>query len=126
MVETLVSRASVGRSAKPRAGGSAAAAAIEPIGSVSSAEADRLGSGIGELDRVLGGGIVPGAVVLLAGEPGVGKSTLLLEVAHRWASGSSPGSIWPAGKVRPYCPLPCLYCQSVITCPSIVRAQQIA
>jgi DNA repair protein RadA/Sms len=37
------------------------------------------------LDRVLGGGIVAGAVVLLAGEPGVGKSTLLLEVVHRWA-----------------------------------------
>src|SRR3954465_13653990 len=35
--------------------------------------------GIGELDRVLGGGFVPGGVVLLAGEPGVGKSTLLLE-----------------------------------------------
>lgn len=38
-----------------------------------------------ELDRVLGGGLVPGAVVLLAGEPGVGKSTLLLEVAYQWA-----------------------------------------
>ena len=37
-------------------------------------------TGIGELDRVLGGGLVPGAVLLLAGEPGVGKSTLLLEV----------------------------------------------
>ncbi|AHH93807.1 DNA repair RadA-like protein [Kutzneria albida DSM 43870] len=48
-------------------------------------------TGVGELDRVLGGGIVPGAVVLMAGEPGVGKSTLLLEVAHRWAEqGSSP------------------------------------
>ena len=34
---------------------------------------------------MLGGGLVPGSVVLLAGEPGVGKSTLLLEVAHRWA-----------------------------------------
>ncbi|RAV34978.1 DNA repair protein RadA [Corynebacterium heidelbergense] len=42
-------------------------------------------SGIGELDRVLGGGIVPGSAVLLAGEPGVGKSTLLLEVAACWA-----------------------------------------
>ncbi|MDU0478949.1 DNA repair protein RadA [Staphylococcus chromogenes] len=41
---------------------------------------------IGELDRVLGNGIVPGSVVLLAGEPGVGKSTLLLEVASRWAA----------------------------------------
>ena len=39
------------------------------------------GTGVAELDRVLGGGLVPGAVVLLAGEPGVGKSTLLLEVA---------------------------------------------
>ena len=42
-------------------------------------------TGIGEFDRVLGGGLVPGAVVLLAGEPGVGKSTLLLEVAARVA-----------------------------------------
>ena len=42
-------------------------------------------TGIDELDRVLGGGVVPGSVVLLAGEPGVGKSTLLLEVVHRWA-----------------------------------------
>jgi DNA repair protein RadA/Sms len=42
-------------------------------------------TGVDELDRVLGGGIVPGSVVLLAGEPGVGKSTLLLEVAQRFA-----------------------------------------
>lgn len=42
-------------------------------------------SGIGELDRVLGGGIVPGAAVLFSGEPGVGKSTLLLDVAARIA-----------------------------------------
>lgn len=48
-------------------------------------------TGIAELDRVLGGGIVPGAVALLAGEPGVGKSTLLLEAAHRWAAGGSGG-----------------------------------
>ena len=46
-------------------------------------------SGLGELDRVLGGGLVGGAVVLLAGEPGVGKSTLLLEVAARAAQGGS-------------------------------------
>jgi len=43
----------------------------------------RVSSGIGELDRVLGGGIVPGSVVLLAGEPGIGKSTLLLELVAK-------------------------------------------
>ncbi|MFC9514774.1 DNA repair protein RadA [Nocardiaceae bacterium NPDC056970] len=46
-------------------------------------------TGVDELDRVLGGGVVPGSVVLLAGEPGVGKSTLLLEVVHRWATRSA-------------------------------------
>jgi DNA repair protein RadA/Sms len=43
-------------------------------------------TGVAELDRVLGGGMIPGAVVLLAGEPGVGKSTLLLEVAAKAAA----------------------------------------
>jgi DNA repair protein RadA/Sms len=42
-------------------------------------------TGVGEFDRVLGGGLVPGAVVLVAGEPGIGKSTLLLDVAARAA-----------------------------------------
>ncbi|MFT3901090.1 MAG: DNA repair protein RadA [Gordonia sp. (in: high G+C Gram-positive bacteria)] len=44
-------------------------------------------TGIGEFDRVLGRGVVPGSVILLAGEPGVGKSTLLLEAAKHWARG---------------------------------------
>ena len=48
-------------------------------------EANKTSTNISELDRVLGGGIVPGSVILLAGEPGVGKSTLLLEVAAAWA-----------------------------------------
>ncbi|WP_375425924.1 DNA repair protein RadA [uncultured Friedmanniella sp.] len=56
-----------------------------PIGQVSAEAAARALTGVGELDRVLGAGVVPGAVLLLAGEPGVGKSTLLLEVAARWA-----------------------------------------
>ncbi|MBU1104651.1 DNA repair protein RadA [Patescibacteria group bacterium] len=43
----------------------------------------RISSGIGEMDRVLGGGFVPGQVVLLAGEPGIGKSTLLLQIASK-------------------------------------------
>ena len=56
-----------------------------PITKVGAAATKALNTGIGELDRVLGRGIVPGSVVLMAGEPGVGKSTLLLEVASRWA-----------------------------------------
>lgn len=56
-----------------------------PIGQVPAEAANRQLTGIGELDRVLGGGLVPGAAVLLAGEPGVGKSTLLLSVASTWA-----------------------------------------
>ncbi|HWJ81975.1 MAG TPA: DNA repair protein RadA [Nocardioides sp.] len=52
-----------------------------PIGQVSAEQAVHHSSGVPELDRVLGGGLVPGAAVLLAGDPGVGKSTLLLEVA---------------------------------------------
>ena len=56
-----------------------------PITKVSGSAAASVPSGIGELDRVLGSGVVPGSVVLMAGEPGVGKSTLLLEVASRWA-----------------------------------------
>jgi DNA repair protein RadA/Sms len=57
-----------------------------PIAEVDVEVARARRTGVSELDRVLGGGLVPGAVVLLAGEPGVGKSTLLLEVAFRWAA----------------------------------------
>ena len=56
-----------------------------PIGDVSVSESAFRSSGVPELDRVLGGGLVPGAAILLAGEPGVGKSTLLLEVAAQTA-----------------------------------------
>ena len=56
-----------------------------PIGQVATTESVARPSGVPELDRVLGGGLVPGAAILLAGEPGVGKSTLLLEVAAQTA-----------------------------------------
>ncbi|GAA5153475.1 DNA repair protein RadA [Microbacterium pseudoresistens] len=52
-----------------------------PITAFTTQESPRRTSGVGEFDRVLGGGVVPGAAILLSGEPGVGKSTLLLEVA---------------------------------------------
>ena len=61
-----------------------------PIGQVDPDAAGRVLTGVAELDRVLGAGLVPGAVALLAGEPGVGKSTLLLEVASRWAKAGRP------------------------------------
>ncbi|MDO4901728.1 DNA repair protein RadA [Actinomyces sp.] len=64
------------------------AVAARPIAQVSAEEARARPTGVGELDRVLGGGVVPGAVVLLAGEPGVGKSTLLLDVAAKAAAAS--------------------------------------
>ncbi|WP_219467646.1 DNA repair protein RadA [Nonomuraea rhizosphaerae] len=56
-----------------------------PIGQVKAEVATARTTGVSELDRVLGGGLVPGAVALLAGEPGIGKSTLLLEAAARMA-----------------------------------------
>ncbi|EST20867.1 DNA repair protein RadA [Streptomycetaceae bacterium MP113-05] len=61
-----------------------------PISQVDGRQATARGTGVPELDRVLGGGLVPGAVVLLAGEPGVGKSTLLLDVAAKAASEEGP------------------------------------
>jgi DNA repair protein RadA/Sms len=57
-----------------------------PISSIAPGTTRHDPTGVDELDRVLGGGVVPGSVTLLAGEPGVGKSTLLLKVAHQWAS----------------------------------------
>jgi DNA repair protein RadA/Sms len=62
------------------------ARAARPIADVEPDAAVAWPTGVEELDRVLGGGLVGGAVVLLAGEPGVGKSTLLLDVASRAAS----------------------------------------
>ncbi|GAA1479588.1 DNA repair protein RadA [Gordonia sinesedis] len=57
-----------------------------PITRVDPATAAAVATGITEFDRVLGKGVVPGSVILLAGEPGVGKSTLLLETVKHWAT----------------------------------------
>ena len=54
-----------------------------PITKVTALEGERPCTGIGELDRALGGGIVPGSVVLIGGDPGIGKSTLLLQACSR-------------------------------------------
>ena len=78
LVEEAAPAAPHGAAGAARAAGSAAAQRYDQI---ETAGAERLASGIGELDRVLGGGIVPGSAVLLGGEPGIGKSTLLLQMA---------------------------------------------
>jgi len=59
--------------------GLAPAAAVQALGSVTARELDRTATGIDEFDRVLGGGLVDGGVVLIGGDPGIGKSTLLLQ-----------------------------------------------
>jgi DNA repair protein RadA/Sms len=71
--------------------------AAVPISSVEPDGTRHCPTGIDELDRVLGGGVVPGSVTLLAGDPGVGKSTLLLKVAHRWAE-SGRRSLYVSGE----------------------------
>jgi DNA repair protein RadA/Sms len=61
-----------------------------PLREVNAERAPRLGTGIGELDRVLGGGLVPGSLVLLGGSPGIGKSTLTnMALGHLAAAGQS-------------------------------------
>jgi DNA repair protein RadA/Sms len=70
LVEELQERAATTSSARP--------GASMLLGSVAASEADRIATGVPELDRVLGGGLVPSSLVLVGGEPGVGKSTLLL------------------------------------------------
>lgn len=60
------------------------------LDSAASDEHSRRSTGLSELNRVLGGGLVPGSVVLLGGPPGIGKSTLLLQWAHDWDASDGP------------------------------------
>ena len=69
----------------PRGWGLATTAKPIPLRDVEARDEERQRTGIGELDRVLGGGVVPGSLVLLGGDPGIGKSTLLLAALDRLA-----------------------------------------
>ena len=67
--------------------GAVSKSALLPITEISDQDHERLRIGIAEFDRVLGGGIMPGSVVLVGGDPGIGKSTLLLQMAGQLAAG---------------------------------------
>ncbi|HHQ42923.1 MAG TPA: DNA repair protein RadA [Chromatiales bacterium] len=98
--ETTVQAAGPPR-AGARAGFAGAAGRGGPVrlAEVRGAEAGRLATGIEELDRVLGGGLVPGSVVLLGGDPGVGKSTLLLQATA--AVADRVGALYVTGEESP-------------------------
>ena len=73
-------KSSVGAQRSSYAGAAAGAPRITPLTAVALTTEARTLTGIGELDRVLGGGLVQGSVVLIGGDPGIGKSTLLLQM----------------------------------------------
>jgi DNA repair protein RadA/Sms len=102
LVETVVREPS--RSERAIARGPSPSASV-PVGLATIAEADlpRRSLGIAELDRVLGGGLVPGSLVLLGGEPGIGKSTLLLQAAAGLTRGSDGGAhvLYATGEESP-------------------------
>ena len=79
---------SVAQPVAKRYQGLAQTSQIQLLGEVTAAEEPRLATGIGELDRVLGGGLVRGGVVLLGGDPGIGKSTLLLQALSQLSKSS--------------------------------------
>ncbi len=82
---SLVETVSPALRGERRGGGLRPAAAPVPLTEVEAVDARRLATGSPEFDRVLGGGIVPGTLMLVGGDPGIGKTTLL--IAGRWPSG---------------------------------------
>jgi len=69
---------------------------VRRLAEVQGESVPRIGTGLGELDRALGGGLVPGSVVLIGGDPGIGKSTLLLQAAARLTS--TGGTLYASGE----------------------------
>jgi DNA repair protein RadA/Sms len=97
LVETLVREPARPRpraSASVPGGGVGGSGGARPLGEVREVDRPRIPVGIGELDRVLGGGLVPGSLVLVGGEPGIGKSTLLLQAAAGLARSVAADGGW--------------------------------
>lgn len=88
LVETLLPAQKTRTSRTP--GSETSASAPQQLSEVSADGFERLSLGIGELDRVLGGGLVPGSLVLIGGDPGIGKSTLVLQACGHVARGKEP------------------------------------
>ncbi|MCR9261838.1 MAG: DNA repair protein RadA [Pseudomonadaceae bacterium] len=91
-----LSRVNISPVKESRVGFAGAAAQIQKLNEVKAQEAERLTTTFGELDRILGGGLVPGSVVLIGGDPGAGKSTLLLQVCTKMAQ--SRGVLYVTGE----------------------------
>lgn len=85
LVETVIDTTPTGGSGARSSNWSGQQAEVKTLAEVSSVEVPRQASGSSELDRVLGGGLVPGSVVLIGGDPGIGKSTILLQTLCRLA-----------------------------------------
>jgi DNA repair protein RadA/Sms len=90
MVEERPVPASVAAGSAEKRYALAGAAGPQLYADIDTVVAERLSTGIGEFDRVLGGGVVPGSLVLIGGEPGIGKSTLLLQAAAHFAKAVGP------------------------------------
>ena len=95
LVEEIEALPSFRRGPKAAAGG----AVSRRLSDISIQDVSRLTTGISELDRVLGGGVVPGSLVLVGGDPGIGKSTLLLQMCGRVEKQASV--LYVTGKARP-------------------------
>jgi DNA repair protein RadA/Sms len=87
-VALIEERAAGARS--PRRARPAGSAAPTSLSAIELEKGDRIGTGIGELDRVLGGGVVRGSLVLIGGDPGIGKSTLLLQASRALSEVAAP------------------------------------
>ena len=102
LVETVVREPTRSERAIAR-GTSTVGAGPESLAKIAEADLPRRSLGMAELDRVLGGGLVPGSVVLVGGEPGIGKSTLLLQAAAGLARGADGGAgvLYATGEESP-------------------------